>query len=329
MGTLRGARRLTSFRIIVTAAVASLGLQLATMNGADRGPPAPAARAPVQDLGPASSEAHARFQQAVWMLHARRFEYAIVALQRVDELVPRLPAVHANLGFAYAGLQQWNLAYAEFSRALEIQPRQVNAYYGLALAADALGDRAAAIGAMRAFVHLAAPDERFLAKARAALWEWQAEPSPTDFELETTSGGRLRTSDWRGRVAIVNIWALWCEPCRRELPALQKLADRLDDRRFVLATVAAQSDEFSTREWLRSRSVSLATGLDPQGGTTRAQLGVGSYPTTLILDASGQVVLRLVGVQDWSDPRLRTRLEALATDHVRPENLQTVAGRTP
>lgn len=284
--------------------------------------PLPSTRPVSADVAAASAEVHERFQQGVAMLHARRFDLAVVALRRATELAPRLPAPHANLGYAYVGLQDWPAARSEFERAIDLQPRQVNAYYGLALVADAQGDRASAVGAMRTYVHLAPAGDPFVPKARAALWEWQSAPSPDDFDLPTAGGGRLRSADWRGRVAVVNVWAIWCEPCRTEMPALQSLAARLDPARFVVATIAAQSDEFGTREWLRARDVRLPTALDPNAATTRARLGIETYPATLVLDATGRVVMRLPGAQDWADPKLRARLEAIATAGASGQNPQ-------
>jgi hypothetical protein len=55
-----------------------------------------------------------------------------------------------------------------------LRPNQVNAYYGLAVALEGLGDTAGALGAMRVYVHRSPPDDPYLRKAQAALWEWEA-----------------------------------------------------------------------------------------------------------------------------------------------------------
>ena len=119
-------------------------------------------------------EVDRRFNEATVMLHAKQFEHALTALHRVLELAPQMPEAHVNMGYAMLGLQHFPAARDFFSGAIELRPSQVNAYYGLALALDALNDRAGALGAMRTFVHLAKPDDAFVRKARAALWEWQA-----------------------------------------------------------------------------------------------------------------------------------------------------------
>ncbi|HEX9182715.1 MAG TPA: tetratricopeptide repeat protein [Burkholderiales bacterium] len=121
------------------------------------------------------AEFDARFNQATVMLHARQYEHAVTALHRLLEIAPDVPEVHVNMGFALIGLNRHAAARDFFLGAIELQPKQSNAYYGLAVALDGLGDRPGALGAMRTYVHLTGPDDPWLAKARSALWEWQAE----------------------------------------------------------------------------------------------------------------------------------------------------------
>jgi Flp pilus assembly protein TadD len=108
------------------------------------------------------------------MLHARQHEHALVALHRVLALAPTMPEAHVNMGYALLGLGRTKEARDFFDGAIALQPRQANAYYGLALAWEAAGDLAMATGAMRSYLHLAG-DERpqHLRRARAALWEWE------------------------------------------------------------------------------------------------------------------------------------------------------------
>lgn len=115
-----------------------------------------------------------RFQQAIAMLHAKKYEHAVTALHRVLELEPRLPEAHVNMGFALIGLGRYAAARDFFRNAIDLRPEQANAYYGLALALEKQNDRHGAIGAMRAYIHLTTRDDPFVRKARAALWEWEA-----------------------------------------------------------------------------------------------------------------------------------------------------------
>jgi len=127
---------------------------------------------------PHDAEVKRLFDAAVVMLHARQYEHAVTALHRVLAYAPKMPEAHANMGYALLGLQRPREARAFFEAASALAPMQANAYYGLALVHDAEGDRAAALGAMRTYVHLARSERpQHLARARAALWEWEAAAS--------------------------------------------------------------------------------------------------------------------------------------------------------
>jgi tetratricopeptide (TPR) repeat protein len=130
---------------------------------------------------PAGDESRRHFDEAVLMLHARQFEPAVAALRRVLALQPKLPEAHVNMGFALLGLHRAEEARAHFDSATALRPDQANAYYGLALAHEALGDLPMATGAMRSYLHLARNErDEHLRRARAALWEWeQARPVAT------------------------------------------------------------------------------------------------------------------------------------------------------
>jgi hypothetical protein len=121
------------------------------------------------------AEIKARFDQAVVMLHAKQYEHAAAALHRVLELDPAIPEAHANMGFAMIGLGRFDVARDFFEGAIELRPMQANAYYGLAEALEGTGDMEGAMGAMRTYVHLSSPDDPFLPKARAAIWEWETQ----------------------------------------------------------------------------------------------------------------------------------------------------------
>jgi Tfp pilus assembly protein PilF len=144
------------------------------------GPPDPRRQPQAHATQARAAEVRSRFDAAVLMLHARQFEHALTALHRVLELEPKLPEAHVNMGYALLGLQRHVAARDFFNGAIELAPGQANAYHGLALAWEGLGDLRMATGAMRTYLHLAR-DERdvHLRRARAALWEWEAQLRPS------------------------------------------------------------------------------------------------------------------------------------------------------
>ncbi len=117
------------------------------------------------------------FKQGMLMLHARSYDNAITALHRVLELAPKMPEAHVNMGYALLGKDEHVAARDFFRAAIELRPDQYNAYYGLAETLERDCDWAGALGAMRTFIHLAPPDDQFVRKARAAVWEWESTQS--------------------------------------------------------------------------------------------------------------------------------------------------------
>ena len=116
-----------------------------------------------------------RFQQAIALMHAKRYDYAITALDAVLALAPKMPEAYVNMGFAFIGLKEFGPAQGAFEKAIDLKSDQVNAYYGLAIALEGQGQLEIALGAMRSYIHLSQPDDPYLAKARSALWEWDAQ----------------------------------------------------------------------------------------------------------------------------------------------------------
>lgn len=116
-----------------------------------------------------------RFQQGIALLHAKRYDYAITAMDSVLNMAPNMPEAYVNMGYAFLGLEEYGPARGAFEKALSIKLDQVNAYYGLAIAFEGTNELEAALGAMRSYIHLSKPDDLFVTKARAALWEWEAQ----------------------------------------------------------------------------------------------------------------------------------------------------------
>jgi Flp pilus assembly protein TadD len=169
----------------VGAAVMALGLVLAFASGQGiwlRSTPSPARQH--SEPSQSAETAHARdmrgreiaerFEQAKFMLHAGQYDYAVTALHRLLQLAPNMPEAHANMGFAFLGQQRYMVARDFFRSAIDLQPQQANAYYGLAVALESLCNVPAAIVSMRTYLHLSTSKDRFADKARAALGEWQS-----------------------------------------------------------------------------------------------------------------------------------------------------------
>lgn len=163
---------------------------LKVMPGRELPPPVPSGQDPeAHERSAREREIDARFRQAVSMLHVLEYDYAVAALHRVLELEPRMPEAHVNMGFALLGLEQHKAAYDFFESATVLKPDQANAYYGMGIALESLGELEAAMGAMNTFVHLSKEESPHVNRARAAVWEWRAALAERNELLPESPGG--------------------------------------------------------------------------------------------------------------------------------------------
>lgn len=135
-------------------------------------------------------EVRLRFEQGVAMLQAGRHDEAATAFHRVLQLAPDMPEAHVNMGFAMLGIKDYKVALDFFDGAIELRTDQLNAYYGLALAYEGVGNIEGAIGAMRTYQHLTAPDDPFMPEAMRRLQVLQARRATAAAGSVLESGGQ-------------------------------------------------------------------------------------------------------------------------------------------
>ena len=122
---------------------------------------------------------------------------------------------------------------------------------------------------------------------------WAPALTLPDVSLETLDGKQVDLRSFAGRPVVVNLWATWCGPCRRELPVLQQAQADHPDVAIVFANQGETRDVvggFLQRDALALRNVLLDRQL-----RLGAWLGHGALPTTLFFDARGDLATRRVG----------------------------------
>jgi thiol-disulfide isomerase/thioredoxin len=128
--------------------------------------------------------------------------------------------------------------------------------------------------------------------------------SAPDFALPLLDGGELHLSDARGRPLVLAFWATWCEPCRVELPQIDRLARSSPTARFVAVNIDGvdPSDakaRVSIRRFMHALGLTLPVALD--AGQVAAQYHVEAIPHTVVIDASGKVHRVLSGLHDEAE----------------------------
>lgn len=147
----------------------------------------------------------------------------------------------------------------------------------------------------------------WLGGALAAQMLAAPQPPMPDVMVRRLDGSELALRSLAGRPLVINLWATWCPPCRREMPAMQAAQEAHPDIGFVFVNQgesAAAVRAFLSSQQLRLRNVVI----DP-GGLLAARTGAAGYPTTLFYDADGKLRLRHMG--ELSEATLKDKLEAL------------------
>lgn len=125
-------------------------------------------------------------------------------------------------------------------------------------------------------------------------------PAPEVVARRVGDGAPVRLSQYRGRVVLLNIWATWCDPCRREMPSIERLYRELGPR--GLAVVAVSIDDAGAERdieaFVREYGLSFEIWHDPTGRIQQAYQLIG-VPQSFVLDRRG-VIRKKAFESDWS-----------------------------
>ena len=137
-----------------------------------------------------------------------------------------------------------------------------------------------------------------------------ARPAP-DFSFETFDGRSLSLSDRRDKVVMIDFWASWCPPCRREAPVLAAVYKEYSSKGVEFVGIDIWDDETDARAFLKRYGVTYPNGLDV-GGVITIDYGVTGIPEKYFIDQSGQLLRKFVGPVDAG--ALRSLLDGLLAD---------------
>lgn len=142
------------------------------------------------------------------------------------------------------------------------------------------------------------------------LKPFQGNPVPLPLDLLNADGERVRVDDYRGQVTVVNFWASWCGPCVEEIPALNRLRERMADKAFELISVDYAEDIETIEAFLQQVQVDFPVLLDSDGRVS-AEWGALVFPSTFIIGPDGRIVYGVNGALHWDSDEVVEKLEAL------------------
>lgn len=151
-------------------------------------------------------------------------------------------------------------------------------------------------------------DESVPATMPAAAEPVPGNPAP-DWSSRSLDGTTLSLADYRGQVVLLNIWATWCAPCLREMPALQELQDEFGSQ--GLTVIGASIDRGSARgqveQFIGEQQIGFRILLDPDQTVMEAFRAIG-VPESILIDREGTIRHRWLGEFDPHAPEERARI---------------------
>jgi thiol-disulfide isomerase/thioredoxin len=149
-----------------------------------------------------------------------------------------------------------------------------------------------------------------LALPLSALAEVKPGQAAPDFDSTTLSQKSLKLSSLRGKVVLLDFWASWCEPCKKELPLLSKLAPRLKQKGIEIVAVNIDDDRKNAEDFVRQKGIGLTVVTD---GTKQI---VGRWeppkmPSSFVIDKGGVVRAVNGGFEPGDESKLEAQLVAL------------------
>ena len=144
--------------------------------------------------------------------------------------------------------------------------------------------------------------------------QWVDRPAPRFEVIDVDTGQPARLSDFRGKVIFLNFWASFCEPCRREMPSMERLVRQYRDRGMVMLAVSLDTEKEAIDKFMEQflpGQRSAMTVVWDRTGQVSQKYGTELIPETYIIDRDGRIIARFVNEYDWTRPEAKQLIEAL------------------
>ncbi|CAD0184097.1 Cytochrome c biogenesis protein TlpA [Ruegeria sp. THAF57] len=140
------------------------------------------------------------------------------------------------------------------------------------------------------------------------------EPKPhelVEFQLED-DGGTATLANYNGKYVLVNFWATWCAPCRKEMPQIAELQEEFGGDKFEVVTLATgRNSAAGIKKFFEENGINNLPRHQDAGSAVAREFGVIALPITVILDPNGDEIARLIGDAEWNSDSAKAIIAAL------------------
>jgi peroxiredoxin len=140
-------------------------------------------------------------------------------------------------------------------------------------------------------------------------------PKAGGFNLEGIDGKKVSLGDYKGKFVLLNFWATWCAPCRKEMPAMSNLHNEFGADALEVVGVHVGPSLAGVKKFLEAVPVSFTILMDKD--MSLASWGVQGLPTTFLINPEGKLIYKAVGEREWDSPEMMKFLKDLVTKYER------------
>lgn len=166
---------------------------------------------------------------------------------------------------------------------------------------DHAGSAASATGASESSVTVNIGEQRFV--------RWDVPRALPALSFQDQDGKTVSLADFRGRVVLLNVWATWCPPCRKEMPSLDRLNAKRGGAAFEVVALSIDHDPRAVLPFYRETGIKTLRGYFDHDARASAALGTFAVPATLLIDKSGREIGRALGPAEWDSAGVETLID--------------------
>lgn len=143
-------------------------------------------------------------------------------------------------------------------------------------------------------------------------------PKASGFNLVAVDGSKVSLDGYQGKFVLLNFWATWCAPCRKEMPAMSNLHNQLKGRGLEVVGVHVGPSLAGVKKFLQSVPINFTILIDKD--MSLASWGVRGLPTTFLVNPEGRLIYKAVGEREWDSPEMVKFLNGLIVSYERMAN---------
>lgn len=127
-------------------------------------------------------------------------------------------------------------------------------------------------------------------------------PAPEFHAIDLRTGRPARLADYRGKVVLLNLWATWCQPCRIEMPAMERLSRRFTGTDFHVVAVSVDKDDSTVVDAFAKELGLTFDILHDRSGKIQDLYQTTGVPESFVIDRQGVIVKKVIGAVEWDSP---------------------------